>query len=123
MSSSKTVTIAVIQASLNADVVTNVAKISDLVSKAAHQGAQVILPPELFESPYFCREERDLFFDWAQPVENHPTIAHFQKLAQELNVVIPVSFFEKSGQVYYNSLAMVGTDGSRNFAIPNCDRL
>ncbi|MFN5137745.1 MAG: nitrilase-related carbon-nitrogen hydrolase, partial [Pseudanabaena sp.] len=75
MSSSKTVTIAVIQASLNADVVTNVAKISDLVSKAAHQGAQVILPPELFESPYFCREERDLFFDWAQPVENHPTIA------------------------------------------------
>ncbi|PZV19035.1 MAG: N-carbamoylputrescine amidase [Pseudanabaena sp.] len=112
MSPSKNITIAVIQASLNADVANNVAKISDLVSKAAHQGAQVILPPELFESPYFCREERDRFFDWAQPVENHPTIAHFKKLAQELNVVIPVSFFEKSGQVYYNSLAMVDADGS-----------
>jgi N-carbamoylputrescine amidase len=112
MSSSKNITIAVIQASLNADVATNVAKITDLVCKAAHQGAQVILPPELFESPYFCREERDHFFDWAKPVENHPTIAHFQKLAQELNVVIPVSFFEKSGQVYYNSLAMVDADGS-----------
>ena len=107
MSSSKTVTIAVIQASLNADIATNVAKISDLVSKAAYQGAQIILPPELFEGSYFCREERDLFFSWAQPVENHPTIAHFQKLAQELNVVIPVSFFERSGQVYYNSLAMI----------------
>ncbi len=112
MSSSKTVTIAVIQASLNADIATNVAKISDLVSKAAYQGAQIILPPELFEGSYFCREERDLFFSWAQPVENHPTIAHFQKLAQELNVVIPVSFFERSGQVYYNSLAMINANGA-----------
>jgi N-carbamoylputrescine amidase len=112
MSYPKNIAIAVIQASLNADVATNVAKISDLVTKAAHQGAQIILPPELFESPYFCREERDRFFDWAKPAENHPTIAHFQKLAQELNVVIPVSFFEKSGQVYYNSLAMIDADGS-----------
>ena len=112
MSSSKTVTIAVIQAYLNADIATNVAKISDLVIKAAQQGAQVILPPELFESPYFCREERDRFFDWAQPVENHPTINYFQDLAKELNVVIPVSFFERAGQVYYNSLAMVDADGS-----------
>jgi N-carbamoylputrescine amidase len=106
------ITIAVIQASFDADVATNVAKVSDLVTKAADQGAQIILPPELFESPYFCREERDRFFDWAQPVANHPTIAHFQKLAKELNVVIPVSFFEKAGQVYYNSLAMVDADGS-----------
>lgn len=112
MSSSKNVTIAVIQASLNADITTNVAKISDLVIKAALQGAQIILPPELFESHYFCREERDHFFDWARPVENNPTISHFQLLAKELNVVIPVSFFEKSGQVYYNSLAMVDADGS-----------
>ena len=78
MSSPKTVTIAVIQASLNADIATNVTKISDLVIKAAQQGAQVILPPELFESPYFCREERDQFFNLAQPVENHSTIAYFQ---------------------------------------------
>ena len=112
MSSTKNVTIAVIQASLNADIATNVAKISDLVIQAAQQGAQVILPPELFESPYFCREERDRFFDWAQPLENHPTIAHFQGLAQKLKVVIPVSCFERSQQVYYNSLAMVDADGA-----------
>lgn len=112
MSSSKTITIAVVQAYLNADISTNVAKISDLVVKAAEQGAQVILPPELFEGSYFCREELDHFFDWAQPLENHPTIAHFQSLAKELNVVIPVSFFERSGQVYYNSMAMVDAGGS-----------
>ncbi|ELS31388.1 MULTISPECIES: N-carbamoylputrescine amidase [Pseudanabaena] len=112
MSSPRTATIAVIQTTLNADVTTNVAKISELVSKAAHQGAQIILPPELFEGPYFCREEQDRFFAWAQPVENHPTIIHFQHLAEELNVVIPISFFERSGQVYYNSLAMIDADGS-----------
>lgn len=112
MSSPKTVTIAVIQASLNADIATNVTKISDLVIKAAQQGAQVILPPELFESPYFCREERDQFFDLAQPVENHSTIAYFQNLARAFNVVIPVSFFERSHQVYYNSLAMIDADGT-----------
>ena len=112
MSSSNVIKVAAIQASLNADRATNVAKISDFVSKAAHAGAQVILPPELFEGAYFCREERDRFFAWAQPVENHPTIAHFQKMAQELRVVIPVSFFERSGQVYYNSLAMIDADGS-----------
>lgn len=111
-SSSNTVTIAVIQTALNDDVATNIVKISDLVSQAAQQGAQVILPPELFESPYFCREERDRFFDWAHPVENHPTIAHFQKLAKELHVVIPVSFFERAGQVYYNSLGMINADGA-----------
>ncbi len=112
MSSSNVIKVAAIQASLNADRATNVAKISDFVSKAAHAGAQVILPPELFEGAYFCREERDRFFAWAQPVKNHPTIAHFQKMAQELRVVIPVSFFERSGQVYYNSLAMIDADGS-----------
>jgi len=112
MSSSNTVTIAVIQSALNADLTTNVAKISDFVRQAAEQGAQVILPPELFESPYFCREERDRFFDWAHPAENHPTIVHFQKLAKDLHVVIPVSFFERSGQVYYNSLGMIDADGS-----------
>nr|WP_036945309.1 N-carbamoylputrescine amidase [Pseudanabaena sp. PCC 6802] len=110
--SERQVAIAVVQAALNADVAANVAKITDLVIKAAEQGAQIILPPELFEGPYFCREERDTFFDWARSVENHPTILHFQALAQKLNIVIPISFFERAGQAYYNSLAMVDADGS-----------
>jgi N-carbamoylputrescine amidase len=91
---------------------TNVARVEALVRAAAAQGAQVILPSELFEGLYFCREEKDAFFDWAMPVTGHPTITRFQKLAKELGVVLPVSFFERDGQAYYNSLAMVDADGS-----------
>lgn len=111
MSQSQLLTIAVIQTACNADLVTNVQKVTDFIEKAASQGAQVILPPELFEGPYFCREERDEFFAWAHPVVNHPTIRRFQTLARELRVVIPLSFFERAGQVYYNSLAMIDADG------------
>jgi N-carbamoylputrescine amidase len=71
----------------------------------------VVLLPELFEGPYFCREEKDEFFAWAKPFANHPTIHHFQTLAKELKIAIPVSFFEKDGPHYYNSLAMVNEDG------------
>jgi N-carbamoylputrescine amidase len=91
---------------------TNVARVEALVRAAAAKGAQVILPSELFEGLYFCREEKDAFFDWAKPVAGHPTITRFQKLAEELGVVLPVSFFERDGQAYYNSLAMVDADGS-----------
>jgi N-carbamoylputrescine amidase len=106
------VTVAALQTSFTEDLATNVAKVTDLVRKAAFQGAQVILPSELFEGPYFCREERDEFFDWAKPLTEHPTIRHFQQLAQELAVVIPVSFFEKAGQSYYNSIAIIDADGA-----------
>jgi N-carbamoylputrescine amidase len=108
----ESITVAALQASFTEDMATNVAKVTDLVHKAAFQGAQVILPSELFEGPYFCREERDEFFDWAKPLTEHPTIKHFQELAQELAVVIPVSFFEKAGQNYYNSIAIVDADGA-----------
>ena len=90
----------------------NVARVEALVREAAARGAQVILPSELFEGLYFCREEKDAFFDWAKPAAGHPTIARFQQLARELGVVIPVSFFERDGQAFYNSLAMVDADGS-----------
>jgi N-carbamoylputrescine amidase len=90
----------------------NVARVEGLVREAAAQGAQVILPSELFEGTYFCREEKDEFFDWAKPVEGHPTLARFQQVAKELGVVIPVSFFERDGHAYYNSLAMVDADGT-----------
>ncbi len=107
----RTIAIAAIQCSLNDDLKTNIARVADLVIEAANQGAQVILPPELFEGSYFCREEKDIFFDWAHEVDRSPAIAHFRVLAKKLNVAIPLSFFEKSGQIYYNSLAMIDADG------------
>ena len=112
MSPSSTVRVAATQCAFTASLEENVARVAGLVRQAAAQGAQVILPSELFEGPYFCREEKDAFFDLARPVEGHPTIARFQALARELGVVIPVSFFERDGHAHYNSLAMVDADGA-----------
>ncbi len=89
----------------------NVARVTGHVRAAAAKGANVVLPPELFEGPYFCRHEDEKFFSWARPLEGNPTIAHFAKLAKELGIVIPVSFFEHAGQAYYNSIAIVDRDG------------
>jgi N-carbamoylputrescine amidase len=112
VNSTNTVRVAATQCAFTDDLDTNVARVEALVRAAAAQGAQVILPSELFEGLYFCREEKDVFFDWAKPVAGHPTIARFQGLARELGVVLPVSFFERDGQAYYNSLGMVDADGS-----------
>jgi len=108
----RTLTVAAVQAKLADDLEANIEHLSELVRDAHRQGAQVMLLPELFEGHYFCKEERDIFFERARPVKNHPTIAHFQALARELAVVIPVSFFEKAGTVYYNSVAIVDADGT-----------
>ena len=112
MSPSSTVRVAATQCAFTSSLEENVARVEGLVRRAAAQGAQVILPSELFEGPYFCREEKDEFFDLARPVEGHPTLARFQALARELGVVIPVSFFERDGHAHYNSLAMVDADGA-----------
>jgi N-carbamoylputrescine amidase len=104
--------VGVLQAAFSADSARNVARVTALVREAAGRGATVVVPPELFEGPYFCREERDEFFAMARPLAGHPTIAHFRALAAELLVVIPVSFFERDGPAYYNSVAIVDADGS-----------
>ncbi len=108
----KSLTVAALQCSLRGSVAQNVQKVTDLIKDAARQGAKVILPPELFEGPYFCREEKEEFFAWAKPLKEHPTVTHFQKLAESLGVVIPVSFFEKDGPNYYNSVAMIDASGA-----------
>ncbi len=108
----RSLTAAALQCPLGDDVATNVARVEGLVREAAGRGARLILPPELFEGPYFCRHERDEFFAWARPVEGHPTLARFRALAKELSVVIPVSFFERAGQAYYNSVVVFDADGS-----------
>jgi N-carbamoylputrescine amidase len=111
MSLSSSVTVAVLQTNLNNDRADNIAKITDLVIEAGYSGANIILLPELFEGKYFCAQEREEFFAWARPADNHPTIQHFQAIAQKLNAVIPVSFFEQAGQAYYNSVATIDATG------------
>jgi N-carbamoylputrescine amidase len=106
------ITVAAIQCALGADRATNVSRVAALTVEAATRGAQIVLPPELFEGPYFCREEKEEFFDWARPVEGNETIELFQGIAREHKLVVPVSFFERAGHAYYNSIAMIDADGA-----------
>lgn len=111
-SARKTLTVAALQTSFGQDLQANVDRVTEMVHQAADRKAQVILPSELFEGPYFCREENEDFFALARPFKDHPTIAHFRKIARERQVAIPVSFFERDQQCYYNSLAMIDADGT-----------
>ena len=110
--SNRTLKTAALQLPLGSDdEATNIAAVSALVEQAAAQGAQVILPPELFSGPYFCRNEDEALFALARPTMEHPSVIAMQKLAVKLKVAIPTSFFERDGHHYYNTLAMVGADG------------
>ena len=106
------VTVAAIQLALTDDIATNIALVSDHVRQAAAQGAQIILPPELFEGFYFCRNEDEALFERAQPLDTHPAVLAMQQLAAELKVYIPTSFFERDGHHHYNSLAMIDDEGA-----------
>lgn len=112
MTHERPLTLAVLQCALPGPREHNAARVEALVREAAGQGARVILPPELFEGPYFCQYERESLFDEARPVEGNATLERFRALARELGVVIPFSFFERAGQAHYNSLAMIDADGS-----------
>ena len=90
----------------------NVAKAEELISTAAKKGAKIILIQELFESQYFCMDQKEELFELAKPMENHPTIQKMSKLAKRLKVVLPVSFFEKANRAYFNSIAVIDADGS-----------
>jgi N-carbamoylputrescine amidase len=104
-------TVAAIQLAFGEDIDANIAKVSARVREAAAKGAQVILPPELFEGPYFCRVEDEGLFANARPTAEHKAVQAMQALAAELRVSIPTSFFEADGPHFYNSLAMIGPDG------------
>ncbi|GMN04147.1 N-carbamoylputrescine amidase [Erythrobacter sp. MTPC3] len=108
-----TLTVAALQLSLGSpDEAANIAAVSALAEDAATRGAKVILPPELFSGPYFCREEDEALFALAKPLADHPSVIAMQALAKRLNVAIPTSFFERDGHHYYNTLAMIGPDGA-----------
>ena len=105
------ITVAALQLAFGPDIDTNIANVSRLVRQAAARGAQVVLPPELFEGEYFCRVEDEALFANAAPVTEHKAVLAMQALAAELRIHIPTSFFESDGPHHYNSLAMIGPDG------------
>ena len=105
-------TVAALQLAFSDDTAANIAAVSELIREAASKGAKVILPPELFEGHYFCQVEDEALFARAKPTEQHPAVIAMRKLAAELGVYIPTSFFEADGPHHYNSLAMIDDKGA-----------
>ena len=106
------ITVAALQLALgSADEQDNIAAVAALVEEAAGKGAQIVLPPELFSGPYFCKVEDDALFATARPLTEHPSVVAMRALAKSLKVAIPTSFFERDGHHYYNTLAMIDAGG------------
>lgn len=105
------ITLAATQFACSWDLPANADAAERAVRAAAARGAQVVLVQELFATPYFCITQRAEYLSLAAPAEGHPLIARFAALARELGVVLPVSFFERAGTVFFNSVAMVDADG------------
>lgn len=103
---------AAIQMYCNRSVEENIEAADKMVREAAKNGAQVILLPELFERRYFCQERNYDYYAYATSVMDNPAVKHFMQVAKEEKVVLPISFYEKDGNVFYNSIAMIDADGT-----------
>jgi N-carbamoylputrescine amidase len=118
------VTVAATQFACSWDIDANIARAEALVRDAAKRGAQIILIQELFETPYFCIEQDSRHLNLAVPTMENRAVRHFQQIARELGVVLPISFFERDNRAFFNSIAIVDADGRtlgvyRKAHIPN----
>jgi N-carbamoylputrescine amidase len=120
----RNVTVAATQFACTWDARENIARAEQLVREAAKRGAQIILIQELFETPYFCIEQDSRHLNLATRVAENIAIQHFSKVARELGVVLPISFFERANHAFFNSIAILDADGTnlglyRKAHIPN----
>ena len=106
------VTVAATQMSCTDNIDINIEKADRLVREAKAKGADIILLQELFETPYFCQKEKPEYYEYALDLDANKAVEHFSRLAAELKVVLPISFYEKSNYARYNSLAMIDADGT-----------
>lgn len=108
----RNVTVSVIQMACGDDSKANIAQAESLVRRAAQEGAQIILLQELFETKYFCQDQIAARFELATSLADNSAIRHFRPVAAELGVVLPVSVFERAGQSFFNSIAIIDADGT-----------
>jgi N-carbamoylputrescine amidase len=106
------VTVAVTQFTCSPDRAANIAKAEAMVRRAAEAGARIILLQELFETPYFCKDQKPEWFGAAMPADENPAILRLSAVAKELGVVLPVSFFERANTAHYNSVTVIDADGA-----------
>ena len=104
--------VAATQTACDWDIAANLDRAESLVREAAAQGAHIVLLQELFATPYFCPEQKPAHFALAHEADGHPFLPRFAALAKELGVVLPVSFFERANNVFFNSVMLVDADGA-----------
>jgi N-carbamoylputrescine amidase len=107
----RSISVAAMQLAFTDDITQDIAAVAALVAEAAQQGAKIILPPELFQGHYFCKNQREDFFARAYPVADHPAVLEMQKCAKQLRVYIPTSIYERDGHHYYNTMVMIDDAG------------
>lgn len=89
----------------------NINKSLDLASKAASQKVNVFLLQELFQTQYFCSTQNSKFFDLAITFPDNEIFEVFSNFCKHHEIVIPISFFERYGQNYFNSLVLIDSKG------------
>lgn len=104
--------VAATQMSCTWDLEATLKKAEDMVRDAKKQGANIVLLQELFETPYFCQTESYEYLNIATNVKDNRAVNHFKEIAKELEIVIPISFFERAGNTTFNSLVVIDADGS-----------
>jgi N-carbamoylputrescine amidase len=104
--------VAAVQMAMVDDRAANVATAERLVRDAVAMGARIVLIPELFEGPYFCKDQLPEHLQRARPLDGHPTVEHFRRVAAELDVVLPLSLYERAGNALFNTVVVVDADGS-----------
>jgi N-carbamoylputrescine amidase len=107
------VSVAATQMSCTWDIDNNIQKAEAMVRKAAAKGAQIILLQELFLTPYFCQDQNPKYFEYALEAEGHTVLKHFSDLAKAVNVVLPISFYERANNALFNSVMMIDADGTQ----------
>ena len=107
------VTVSATQMACSENIDENIGKAEHLIRQAAGEGAQIILLQELFLSPYFCKEEKKSYFELAKEAENNPVLDRMSQLARDLSVVLPISFYERAGNAFFNSVMMIDADGTQ----------
>lgn len=79
--------------------------------QAAENSADILLFPEMFTNGYAITQTPPEIWKQDAIGLDHPFLKSFQKLAKELNLAIGITFLEKDGEDFYNSLLLFDCSG------------
>ncbi len=104
--------VGIVQQTCSNDKQDNINKSIAGIKKCASEGAELVVLQELHCGIYFCQAEETGMFDLAEPLPGS-SYNQFSITAQELNIVLVTSLFEKRAPgIYHNTAVVFDKDGS-----------